>query len=101
MSPIPPRIRAKLAEDPFMKVCCMPGCGEIKVEWDHVWKYNNRQVQEVFSIVPLCTFHHRLGGLDRPYTQWVSLQRATDEELAKYPRVDWKQLRSYLDAKYS
>lgn len=98
MRPIPPKLRKELSEDPFMAQCII--CGDRKVEWDHVWVYARRQINERWSIVPLCYTHHRGGKLNREYTQYISLQRATDQELSKYPKVNWKQLKQYLEAKY-
>jgi len=98
MRPIPPKLRRELADDPFMKSCCI--CGDQKVEFDHVFVYSGSQINERWAIVPLCYLHHRGGKLDRPRTQYISLQRATDEDLAKYPKRDWRQLKKYLDAQY-
>jgi len=101
VTPIPLKLREELSKDPFMQVCIMPGCGSKKVEWHHPFLYMGKRLNARWSIVPACYKHHRGGHLDMDYTRYVALQRATDEELAKYPRVDWRQMKSYLNAKYS
>lgn len=100
MRPIPPALRRRIADDPAMRKCCMPECMSQVVEWDHAFTYAGRQVNEAWAIVPLCWYHHRGGGLDRPWTQWFGLRRATEEDLAKYPRTDWEALKSRLRTKY-
>lgn len=32
--------------------------------------------------------------------KWLSLKKATEEDLAKYPRKNWSQLKKYLNKKY-
>lgn len=36
----------------------------------------------------------------KTWGQYVALRRAKPEELAKYPRTDWKQLLVHLEAKH-
>lgn len=98
MRPIPPKLRRELTDDPFMQSCII--CGSSQVEWDHCFTFAGRQINERWSLVPLCYEHHRGGGLDRPYTQYIALGHATDEELKKYPRIDWKTIKMHLNKKY-
>lgn len=98
MRSIPKKLRDELSEDPFMSRCVY-GCAG-KPEWEHVWIYQGRQINERFSLIPVCTYHHRGAGLDKRYNEYVSLQRATPEELAKYPRVNWEQKKKYLQSIY-
>jgi hypothetical protein len=51
--------------------------------------YAGRQVQEKWAIVPLCWHHHLGPGLDKKANRLIALARATEEDLAKYPRADW------------
>jgi len=73
---------------------------------EHVWKYRNRQVDEVWAIVRLCERAHSVGTyqmngiLDKRINEFLSLRHATDEDLKKYPRTDWDQKRKYLEGTY-
>ena len=100
---IPNKVRVRLANDPFMKFCIKAGSGECRgaVQWHHAWEYAGRQIQEWWAIVPLCHYHHKPGVLDNDYAQFIGLRRATYEELKKYHRIDWQQLRIYLLKKYA
>lgn len=101
MRPIPKELRDEIAKDPFMKVCCYTG--ETKdITWEHCWVYSGRQINEAWAIVPLV---RRLNTSYIPaevknYCRWVSLQRATKEDLAKYPKKNWVQEKKYLDSIY-
>lgn len=96
MRPIPKKLREQLAQDPFMKRCCFPGCSEIRVEWHHVFLYAGKQINERFSIVPACVFHHRGKGFDKRTFERIALSRATQEELDRYPMRNWDQMRLAL-----
>ena len=82
-----------------MKSCIYEGCTG-KPEWEHAFIYRNRRVNEAWAIIPVCTYHHRGAGLDKDYNRYRALIRATDADLAKYPKVDWKQKLKYLKSKY-
>ena len=101
MRPIPAKLSAQLQYDPFMRICCRKdgGCSG-RVTWEHCWIFAGKQINERWAIVPLCEFHHLGKGLDKDYGRWVSLGRATEAELTKYPRYPWKTHKNYLDAKY-
>ncbi len=112
MRPIPLGLRMSLQDDPFMSACiqdnmdCRGMHGEYpgRVEWDHVFTYQGRQLNEWWAICPACWYHHRGGGLDREYSQFVALSRLSDEQLKevqkKYPRFDWIKLKTRLQKKY-
>ena len=70
------------------------------IEWEHAWIYAGKQVNEIWAIISICWWAHRGPGLDKEKNQFVSLIRATDEELEKYPRKDWAQIKKYLTGKY-
>lgn len=89
MRPIPKKMRDQMEKDPFMKVCCFPGCGAILPEWHHVWIYAGRQINEPWAIVPGCTYHHRGKGFKKEVFERISICRATQEDLAKYPKKNW------------
>lgn len=109
MNNIPKKLREKLSKSKFMEMCIFhykdPNhqCGG-RVEWEHVWQYANRQIQEEFSIMPVCSDWHR-GNFgttkEKDWHKFVSLLVATDDELARYPRKDWRQEWLALCVKYS
>lgn len=105
MRRIPAKLRAELAADPFMFQCIhrlRPGSTPCdgRIEWDHVWLYANKQINERWAIIPVCTYHHRHGGLDKNLNRYASILRMTEQELTeakrKYPRTDWEQMRKWL-----
>jgi len=69
----------------------------------HCWIYGGTQIGDAFAIVPLDyeynTSHPPRDVVDK--CQIVSLIRATPEDLAKYPRMDWNQKKKYLFNKYT
>ena len=98
MRPIPKKLKEQLASDDFMKKCAL--CEERLVEWHHVFIYAGRQISEAFAIVPACRAHHDQVKSDRRIKEAferIALSRATDEELARYPKKDWNQLKRYLN----
>lgn len=106
MRPIPPKLREEIAEDPFMAFCIYEKIGQGdkcdgRIEWEHVFCYAGKQINEAWSILPVCTYHHRGGGLNKEYHQFVALNRADIDDLEKrMPRKNWRQLKKYLNNKY-
>ena len=103
--PIPLKMRKEMSEDPFYKKCVYTGTiqkfGDKRVSWEHCWVYAGKQIQEKWAIVPLrLDLNVNMTQEVKDYCRYISLQRATDEDLAKYPRHNWKQLRKYLNSKY-
>jgi hypothetical protein len=101
MRSIPPKIRKQIDEEPYYKKCARLSSecsGRITIE--HSFIYSGRQVNELWALLPLCWHHHLGSGLDKRINEYLSLQRATEEDLAKYPKRDWKQLKKYLSFKY-
>lgn len=103
MRPIPLKLRKELAAEPYMQVCALHflgGCSR-KIEWHHVWIYAGRQVNERWAILPACNFHHENVKKDRKIKELfevLSLETASEADLEKYPRKDWKQIKKYLYA---
>ena len=101
MHPIPSKIRAELSKDTKMRICIHNNTDCLgRVEWEHAWIYGGKQIQEVWAIVPVCTYHHRGAGLDKDFNQYCSLKKATQTDLQKYDRFDWEQKKKYLEKKY-
>lgn len=101
MKPIPTKLRQQLANDPRMTTCARAtdgGCHG-RITWEHAY---GRKVQEEWMIVPLCVFHHLLSGMDKQKNKWLALQRATEEDFAKYPKSApiWKQEKAFLSRRY-
>ena len=91
MRPIPLKLRKQLENDPYYKSCARKDrdC-EGRITWEHVWIYAGKQINEKFAIIPLCMYHHLGNGLNKQRNQQISLSRATEEELQKYPRMKWQ-----------
>lgn len=101
MNNIPGPLRAELAEDPYYKICARVDfdCSG-RITWEHAHYYAGKQIQERWAIIPLCVYHHLGPGLNKELNQAIALARASDEDLAKYPRGNWQQMKSYLFKKY-
>lgn len=70
-----------------------------RVEWHHVWIYAGNQIQEPWAILAGCHHHHEQVKKDRAIKaafEAASLSLATPEDLARYPRKDWAQIRKSL-----
>lgn len=82
MTPIPPKLRAEMADDPYYKKCCIPDetCNG-RVEWHHAIIYGGRQVQEKFAILPVCKSHHARMSKFNDKCVHIALQRATEAEI--------------------
>lgn len=97
MRPISPEVRVQILEDPFYEKCIRSeeGMCEGRITWEHTWIYAGRQIDEPWAIVPLCEYHHAVnrfqdcGDLKKWIGQLVALNRATEDDLAKYPKKDW------------
>lgn len=99
MKPIPLKLRADIQADPWMTRCCLAKfswhtCGG-RIEWEHRWLYKGERIQEAWAILPLCHDGHELKtrGTGAQKTKdalaVISLSRATSDDLAKYPKMDW------------
>ena len=97
MRPISPKLREQLSNDPFMERCVWTG-EKNNVSWEHCWTYAGKQINERWAIVPLRRDLnvYKMTPEIKNYCRWVSLNRATDEELKKYPKKDWKQIKNYF-----
>lgn len=96
MRPIPLKIRQQLADDIFMKKCCLCGATGVKIDFHHNLIYQGRQQNDPKSILPLCELCHRSANnkeikerLDR-----IMFQRGLDVTL--YPKSGLAQRKEYL-----
>jgi hypothetical protein len=102
MRPIPKQLRDEMEADPYYKQCVRRKEGNCsgRITWEHSFEYGGKQINEKWAIIPLCWYHHLGDGLDKDYNQYISVNRMTKADEDKYPRKNWKQLRSYLNGKY-
>lgn len=106
MRPISPKVKASLLAEP--DVCARKSDGDCagRITWEHALLYAGQQIDEVWAIIKICEYHHAVnrfqdgGGLDKRKNQWIALNRATDEELQKYPRANFIELRNRLNKEY-
>lgn len=101
MRPLSEKLRLDFTADPNYAFCALrDGQCSSKVEWHHVFTYAGRQINERWAIVPACQYHHRNVSKYGDCFKLVALLRATDEELAKYPKFDFPALRFSLMMRY-
>lgn len=108
---IPEILKKKILNNPYYKKCSRK---EIfhdhvcqgRITFEHVWTYRGRQIQEEWAIIPICEYAHSVlnyqdnGILDKTKNQYISILRATKEDLLRYPKFNWKQYKEYLIKKY-
>lgn len=94
-----------MSEDPYYKKCCLTGETKGKIDWHHAWKYGKSQINEKWAIMPVSYCKHSpYGDKDSVHNcketaekvQFLSLERATKEDLNKYPKKNWDQIYKYL-----
>lgn len=101
MRQISKRVHREIDASRFHKKCARAGQGcSGRLTMEHAFIYGGRQIDEAWAIIPLCWHHHLGPGLEKGINQLIALRRATDDDLKKYPRTDWKQLRAYLEKRY-
>ena len=88
MRPISPKIKKQLLEE--SDVCARKDwdCSG-RITWEHVFIYAGKQINEVWAILKLCEWHHLGDGLNKRENERLAVARATEEDLAKYPKKDW------------
>lgn len=64
---------------------------------EHAWIYGGKQIQEIWACLDLCWEHHLGEGLNKKLNQLIALNRATPQDLAKYPNRDWVKERRRLE----
>ena len=90
-----PALREEIQNDPEYSRCSLLGHGpcEGRITREHAIIYASKKVQERWAIIPLCALHHNVDQFQDAKTMvkemnvWVALNRATDEELARFPRA--------------
>lgn len=82
--------RKAIAADPFYRVCARASegtCRSKHITIDHAIIVAGRQIDELWALIPLCTWHHSVnefqdsGDLDKEKNLHIALSRATNEEI--------------------
>lgn len=106
MRKISPKVKAKLILEPDLCARRNEGNCKGRITWEHALIYAGRQIDEAWAIIKLCEYHHAvntyqdMGAMNKAKHIWLALNRATDEELEKYPKADYKGLRAKLNLIY-
>lgn len=90
MNNMPAKLRKECSEDPYYQVCARSNddC-EGRITFEHALIYAGKQIQERFSVIPLCEYHHLGKGLHKKTNEWIAVGRATKENKEKYSRFPW------------
>ncbi len=107
MSKIPKALLKQILLNPFYKTCARENehC-DGRITFEHAFIHAGKQVQEMWAIIPLCTYHHAVdmhqdgGDLNKEINQLIALRRAMPDDFLKYPRNTWVQQLRYLESKY-
>jgi hypothetical protein len=104
MRKIPEHVRSMLAEDEWMKHCCLGDeyCSG-RIEWHHNLIYAGRQSDIPETILPLCHFHHGCVGQHnfKELLDWIMLCRMTDEQVQSISKATFYGFRKkYLIEKF-
>lgn len=90
--------------DPWMHRCCVTGRTDGKIDWHHVYTFASKQISEAWAIIPLLRSVHDRVPADRELkdrTEWIALNRATDEQLRPYCKaIDYIRRREVLNRKF-
>ncbi len=108
MRAISPRVKKIIDSDKYYRTCARweDGACTYQITMGHTLIYEGKQIDEAWAIIPLCTYHHAVNecqdgkGLDKNKNVWIALNRATDEELLKYPRANFISKRITLNLIY-
>ena len=95
MRRIPLKIRSEIAKEATGRCIVENGqfglCGG-RIQWHHPFIYAEKQIVDKWATVELCAHHHRMLDGYRSLklvAELNALAKATDEDLAKYPRRKW------------
>lgn len=108
MRPIPLKLREEMGNDPYYKICARSNDGcDGRITFEHAVIFAGRQLNEKWSILPLCEFHHAVnkhqdnGSLNKEINLWICLNRASEQELSQVSKaINYKGLRDRLNKVY-
>lgn len=91
MRKIPSHVRSGLAEDEWMKHCCLADfhC-KGRVQWHHNLIFGGKQSDIPETILPLCEdWHHRYADQwdIKEKLNWIMLSRMSDEQIASISKA--------------
>src|SRR3990167_3677984 len=104
MRKISPRVKAELEKEP--QVCARKSDGGCvgRITFEHTLIYAGKQIDEVWSIIFLCEYHHDVniqqgnGDLNKEKNVWIALNRATESELKQYSKaINYVRMREILN----
>lgn len=91
--------KQEIQTNPFYLKCCIADFSECKgrIEIHHNMIFGGRQVDDVWTLLPLCHRHHELEKYPevKERLNYIMLQRASDAQISPYCKVI-----PYLDMKY-
>lgn len=107
---MPQKLRDEMERDPFYRRCCITGEGRVtsnihdpeRIEWHHNLIYAGKQVNEKWCILPIKKeVHRKMSKEIKEICDWIMLNRATDDELAKYSSIalDLREKKTLLNKK--
>lgn len=94
--PIPAKLKQQMEADPYYHRCCVTGLPnyQVKIDWHHNFESylhgNKGRVNEAWCILPLADWVHRMADRAdvKQYLDWIMLNRATEEELARWSNIN-------------
>lgn len=108
MRAIPKKLLKEILGDTFYKTCVRSkemNC-EGRITLEHALIYSGKQINEKWSIIPVCEKHHEIGKyqnagtMDKRYHEYVAVNRMSCYDEKKYYKVNWKQKRLFLNKIY-
>lgn len=88
--PIPPDMRDELAQDQFMQRCIIGTDCNGRIEWNHAATYAGKRINELWSVLPMCTKHHREEARHRAIIKAKVKYRLAHfgiDPFVKYPKI--------------
>lgn len=91
--PLTTEARRAITTDSFFKKCCRLNSecdGRITIE--HAIEYAGKRIDDAWSLIPLCEFHHGLkgDGLNKRKNIRIAMSRASKQDKLKYNRLKWE-----------
>lgn len=100
MRPIPPKTKEELANDPYMKKCCLCGSSSGKIDWHHNLIFKSRQSDIKETILPLCQDCHDKARTKvvKDKLDLIMLNRMTDEQITSISKaINYHHRKKYLN----
>lgn len=102
------KVKQKIGTDKYYQKCARSDEGDCqgRITMEHALYYAGHRLDELWAIIPICAYHHGVdqfqdcGKIDKRKHEWIALNRATDEELKKYERANFKNKRDLLNKTY-